>query len=650
MTRKTTQTVRATHALLPRSRALAALLRVGGAALFAAICAQHTPIPARGDAPAGRSDTCDARAYPRIACDVIVLDAAGLPVAGLADTGAEIEIEQSGVRTAPHLFKQIEDPAVRDSVLVLVDTGREVRAAVAHQEVLASVLDLLEPGGHAALITARVSGSPGRGDAARFDPGHDAGFDSDRRTRNGLARSLRARAGAPLYDGLCRSAALLAQAPTQPRLLIVISDGRDTGSAHCSRDDAVAAISRARIPVAVLALAAEKEDALLRRLARESGGVYVPPARIGAAAEHIEALRRRLALRYRVEFDARGAGDALLHARVNGVERTLRLRFDAGLRAPEITAVRLTHGAVALEPALLPDAEEIREITLTPQLAGRAARRVEYTLGAHVYVAHSAPFTVTLPLAALDPHAPTPLKLVAYAEDGASAGYVLQLARRGSAASLQLAPDQRAPTGPMPFSSAVLALGGTAMALVLGAGAWVSQRHRAAAHAAPRLRASAPVMHGNALAASLPKTVARGSAAQALDRTRIHGPAVARLCISAPGQPDRDVSMPADAPLRIGRAVTGAHDVCVRSAFVSGVHAAFDWRDGALLVTDHGSSNGTFHNGRAIAPGQPVRLAPGDHVLCADVCVRIVDISDASREGPGTAAWGGPAHDERVVA
>jgi hypothetical protein len=393
---------------------------------------------------------------------------------------------------------------------------------------------------------------------------------------------------------------LLTQAPTHPRLLIVISDGRDTRSAACSGDDAIAALTRERIPVAVLALAPEKDGAPLKRLARESGGVYVPPAQINTAADRVAKLRRRLALRYRVEFEAHGPGDALLHVRSNGIERTLRLRVDMSARAPEITAVRVTQGTNELTPALLPGSEDASEITLTPQ------------------------FSITLPLDLLDPESPTPLRLVAYSEHGASAGYMLQLARRGSAASLRLAPDQRVPSKPLPFNSAAMALGGTAMALLLGAGAWVSQRNRAAVLAAPRLRPGAPAMRVNTAEADLPKTVARGALPLMAGRTRIHSPAAARLRISAPGQPDREVPVPGDAPLCIGRALSGGHDVCVRSEFVSGVHARFEWRDGALHVTDEGSSNGTRHNDRLIPPGQPIRLSQGDQVMCADVLVQVV--------------------------
>ena len=61
-----------------------------------------------------------------------------------------------------------------------------------------------------------------------------------------------------------------------------------------------------------------------------------------------------------------------------------------------------------------------------------------------------------------------------------------------------------------------------------------------------------------------------------------------------------------------GRAAP-AHFV-VDDASLSRRHAEFELIDGAVQVTDLGSTNGTFVNGRRPAPFERVSIAPGDRV------------------------------------
>lgn len=48
-----------------------------------------------------------------------------------------------------------------------------------------------------------------------------------------------------------------------------------------------------------------------------------------------------------------------------------------------------------------------------------------------------------------------------------------------------------------------------------------------------------------------------------------------------------------------------------------------------ILVTDLGSKNGTFVNGKAIAPGEPVRAIEGDVVMFGSLCFTVVALSPA---------------------
>lgn len=73
-------------------------------------------------------------------------------------------------------------------------------------------------------------------------------------------------------------------------------------------------------------------------------------------------------------------------------------------------------------------------------------------------------------------------------------------------------------------------------------------------------------------------------------------------------------------PLVLGRSTTNA-DVVLQSPqnLVSSRHAIISYRaeDGLLIISDPGSTNGTFVNGDRVAGNIP--LFPGDWISCADV-------------------------------
>jgi hypothetical protein len=72
--------------------------------------------------------------------------------------------------------------------------------------------------------------------------------------------------------------------------------------------------------------------------------------------------------------------------------------------------------------------------------------------------------------------------------------------------------------------------------------------------------------------------------------------------------------------LTVGR--QAGNDLAVEDTEASRRHARFDLRDGALVVTDLGSANGTTVNGQPIAGEH--RLAPGDVVQIGGSAIRVV--------------------------
>ncbi|MGB9890203.1 MAG: FHA domain-containing protein, partial [Anaerolineae bacterium] len=60
------------------------------------------------------------------------------------------------------------------------------------------------------------------------------------------------------------------------------------------------------------------------------------------------------------------------------------------------------------------------------------------------------------------------------------------------------------------------------------------------------------------------------------------------------------------------------NDIVLPLEYVSGHHGRLEQRGAVWFYTDLGSTNGTFHNGRRVAPHQPVPLQEGDVLRIGD--------------------------------
>ncbi|KAG2481061.1 hypothetical protein PVAP13_J064901 [Panicum virgatum] len=68
----------------------------------------------------------------------------------------------------------------------------------------------------------------------------------------------------------------------------------------------------------------------------------------------------------------------------------------------------------------------------------------------------------------------------------------------------------------------------------------------------------------------------------------------------------------------VGRVADKA-DIVLPIATVSGTHARLEKKDGRLLVTDLGSTNGTYINERRLNPGFAIPIDPGSLLIFGDI-------------------------------
>ncbi|KAK9059325.1 hypothetical protein SSX86_021944 [Deinandra increscens subsp. villosa] len=79
-------------------------------------------------------------------------------------------------------------------------------------------------------------------------------------------------------------------------------------------------------------------------------------------------------------------------------------------------------------------------------------------------------------------------------------------------------------------------------------------------------------------------------------------------------------------------------DIVIPVATVSGTHARFQKKDGALLVTDLGSTNGTFIDESRLAPGVPAIVPSGRYITFGDTNLAIFRVSKVKKVKPVVAS------------
>ena len=105
----------------------------------------------------------------------------------------------------------------------------------------------------------------------------------------------------------------------------------------------------------------------------------------------------------------------------------------------------------------------------------------------------------------------------------------------------------------------------------------------------------------------------------------------ARLIVRPPSGSRREISL-AGGVVTIGRSPECT--LVLDFNYISRVHARVEHADSGYVVTDTGSTNGTFLNGERIVA--PRRLASGDYIAIADVSITFLesDVEEVSRTLP----------------
>jgi hypothetical protein len=369
---------------------------------------------------------CDDNNYPDIVCTVTPIDQAGVPVQNLPASAFEV-LDGTTALTGVNV-EQIENPAVKTNIMLIVDFGTSSRnreGLAALRQSAEQILVALAPDDEVGLIG--VTGDIDLGDANNppINPSKESAFVNAGQQRNGvinIIRTLAAAPGTPLYDALCKGITLTAKQTSGARAIIVLSDGKDVGSKVCKPDDALNNASSRRVPVYAIGIGDRLDEAYMQRLALQTGGSYLQAPGAADVAPKFAEIQRALKTQYRLSFKGVTPPDN----NPQGHPMTLRVNTAAG-RASETTTFRALYPVKPIVQSASfkqGDAEfdlstplPLGAIEVTPNLQARNIARVEYLLnGEIVRVAEQAPFSFAMDTSSLEAEREHVLIIRAYGE------------------------------------------------------------------------------------------------------------------------------------------------------------------------------------------------------------------------------------------
>ena len=130
-------------------------------------------------------------------------------------------------------------------------------------------------------------------------------FVSDPNLLQAAMATIHARGQTALYDAIDTALAHVRQSPLQKKVLIVLSDGGDNASRH-RLEDAIATIQQSDVIVYTVGLFDEydhdRNPAVLKRLAKVSGGVAFFPKEISDATAVLQAVSRDIRNQYTIGY------------------------------------------------------------------------------------------------------------------------------------------------------------------------------------------------------------------------------------------------------------------------------------------------------------------------------------------------------------
>ena len=263
---------------------------------------------------------------------VSVLDGEGRPVANLTDAQFQAWLDDAPLPLVE--VSQAVDSSLPIAVVLALDTSGSMEEGGALQqakEAAGRFLDGLAPQDSVAVIT--------------FDDTVDVvlPFTQDRRAAATAIDGLTASGATALYEATAESVRLAASAESSRRVVVLLSDGLDHGSA-LPRADALSTAQTLGVPVFAIGLGADIDRDYLSELARVSGAQFAETPSPDGLAQLYQEVGELLRGQYILTLDLSGIDLAESQAATLRVEATSADLSGSGERAVCLQPICITLG------------------------------------------------------------------------------------------------------------------------------------------------------------------------------------------------------------------------------------------------------------------------------------------------------------------
>jgi tight adherence protein B len=264
----------------------------------------------------------DTSGWPNVAMMVTLPSSAG----GIVPRA--VRVWENGVEVAGAQIKGLSAEPHRTDVVLAIDVSGSMKGAplADAQEAARGFVAQMSPQDRVAVVAFGPS------------PHVATGFTSDSKTVSGAVAHLSASGETALYDGISSAVDLLDSDATPRRVIVVLSDGKDTVSST-NLDMAINAALKARISVYVVALKSGDYDPdPLRAIANATGGRLTSAQQSSSLGELFGAIATELNTPYEVAYTSRKPNTPDLEVRIAIDGAKVPLTKTAWVTNPEFIA------------------------------------------------------------------------------------------------------------------------------------------------------------------------------------------------------------------------------------------------------------------------------------------------------------------------
>jgi tight adherence protein C len=246
--------------------------------------------PARADG--SRVELLEVRsdAFPRISVRFNAFEPDGLPLDGL--TPERLQVLEDGQLQSSADVRPIRNPATPTNVMLAIDVSGSMadeNKLIQAQAAAKSFLDQMRRRDKIGVVSFASTVSVPQP------------LSSDRKPLTRAIDAFVADGNTLLYDGLAQSLTQLAGAPRGARAVVLLTDGRDTGSERGIADGVRQAVSSS-VPVYTIGLGTDVDSDVLERLANDTGGRYYAAPTGQDLAQVFHLISRQLSSQYEVTW------------------------------------------------------------------------------------------------------------------------------------------------------------------------------------------------------------------------------------------------------------------------------------------------------------------------------------------------------------